>query len=130
MILTLLTSSHNLMAYLNKPLKEDEKVPLLHYPMTTLVLHGELTIACSEHNLQQIFRSSVDKEADYLWTILKPAIASSALDSNGTEESFHFFWDDNIHKIIAAIFAPDKFIRGGNQGMSTAFQRPDFGILH
>ena len=115
------------MAYLNKPLEEDEKVPLSHYSMTTLVSRGEPTIVCNERDLQQIFRSSEDEEADYLWTILKPAIASSAPDSDGTEESFHFFWDDNIRKIIAAIFAPDKFI---NRGTSTAFQRPDFGVLH
>jgi len=64
--------------------------------MTTLVSHGEPKIMCSESDLQQIFRFSEDKEADYLWTILKTAIVTSALDSDGTQASFILFWDDNI----------------------------------
>jgi hypothetical protein len=118
------------MAYLNKPLEENEKVPLSRYSMTTLVSGGEPTIMCNEHDLQQIFRSSEDEESDYLCTILKTAIVSSVPDSDDTEASFNFFWDDNIRKIIAAIFAPDKFIRGSNWNTSTASRMSDFGVLH
>jgi len=123
------TSQHDLMAYLNRPLKESDKVPLSHYSMTTLVSRGEPKIMCSESDLQRIFRSSEDEEADYLWTILKMAIVTSAPDSDGTQASFISFWDDNIRKIISAIFTPSKIIRENNRGTCTALQRPNFGIV-
>jgi hypothetical protein len=117
------------MVYLNRPLKESDKVPLSHYSMTTLLSRGEPRIMCSESDLQQIFRSSEDEEAEYLWTILKPAIATGAPDSDGTKASFISFWDDNIRKIISAIFSPSKIIRDNNRDTSTGLQRPDFGIV-
>lgn len=94
--MTLLTSIHNLTAYFNKPLKEDERVPISHYTMMTLMSHGDQSIICSESDLLQLFRLSEDEEADHIWTILKVAIVTSAPDSDGTEASFHSFWDDNI----------------------------------
>ena len=117
------------MAYLNKPLEENEKIPLSHYSMTTLLSRGEPTAMCSESDLERLFRVSEDEEADYLWTILKLAIVSGAPDGDGTEASFISFWDDNIRKIFNVTFAPNKVIRDSNRDTSTARQRPDFGIL-
>jgi hypothetical protein len=127
--MTLPTSQCDLIAYFNKPLEENEKVPLSHHSMTTLLSRGELNIMCSEDDLQQIFRSSEDEEADYLWTIPKMAIVAGSPDGDGTDISFFSFWDDNIRKILSVIFAPHEVIRGGNRNMSAACQWLDFGLL-
>jgi hypothetical protein len=116
------------MAYFNKPLEENEKVPLSHYCMTTLISRGEPNIMCSEGDLQRIFRVS-ENEADYLWTILKMAIVTGAPDGDGTKASFISFWDDNIRKILSATFAPNRVARDSNREMSTRHQLPDFGFL-
>jgi hypothetical protein len=89
--MTLPTSQSDLMAYLNKPLEENEKVPLSQYSMTTFLSRREPTIMCTESNLQRIFRCSEDKEADYLSTILKMAIVTGAPDGDGTKASFISF---------------------------------------
>lgn len=127
--MTLPTSQCDLMAYFNKPLEENEKVPLSHYCMTTLLSRGEPTIMCSEDDLRRIFRVSEDEEADYLWTILKTAIVAGAPDGDGTDASFISFWDDNIRKILNATFAPNKIVRDNNRDTSTNRQRPNFGFL-
>jgi hypothetical protein len=123
------TSQSDLIAYFNKPLEENEKIPLSHYSMTTLLSRGEPTIMCSEDDLRRIFRFTEDGEADYLWTILKTAIVTSAPDGDGTEASFISFWDDNIRKILSATFAPNQVVRDSNRHASTRRQRPDFGFL-
>ena len=66
--MTLPTPQSDLMIYLNKPLQENEKVPLPHYSMTTLLLRGETTIMYSEGDLRHVFRCTEDEEADYLST--------------------------------------------------------------
>jgi hypothetical protein len=119
---TLPTSSQELAAYFNKPLEEDDKVPLSHLSMSTLVSRGGPKIKCSERDLQRIFRSSEDEESDYIWTTLKATINAGAPDSDGTEASFHSFWDDNIRKIITLIDTPNKIIRNSNRGTSARSQ--------
>jgi len=82
---------HDLTAYFNKSLEEDEK----------------------------LFRLSEDEEANHLWTILKMAIVTGAPDSDGTEASFHSFWDDNIRKVLGATCTLSKFIRDSNEYSSS-----------
>ena len=117
------------MEYFKKPLEEDEKMPLSHYNMSALVSHGQPEIRCSEGDLRRIFRFSEDEESDYLWTILKATLVTSAPDKDGTEASFISFWDDNIRKIITHMVTPIKIIRDRSRSTSTASQRPDFGVL-
>lgn len=117
------------MEYFKKPLEEDEMMPLSHHNISALVSHGQPTVRCSEGDLRRIFRFSEDEESDYLWTILKTTLVTSAPDNDGTEASFISFWDDNIRKIIAHTVTPTKIIRGSSRSMSTASQRPDFGVL-
>jgi hypothetical protein len=63
--LPLATSSHDLVAYFKMPLEEDEKMPLSHYNMSALVLHGQPAIRCSEGDLRRIFRFSIDEESEH-----------------------------------------------------------------
>lgn len=117
------------MAYLNKPLEEDEKIPLSSYSMSALLSEGEAKIRCSKGDLQQVFRLSEHEHSYYLWTSLTATILTGAPDSNGTESSFHSFWDDNIRKIINQILIPNQTVRDSNHGTSTASLKPDFGVL-
>jgi len=128
--MTLPTSSTELGEYFNKPLEEGEKVPLSRDAMVLLLSRGDPNIMCSESDLELIFRCSEEEASDYLFTILKTAIVTSAPDSDGTEASFISFWDDNIRKIVAATLVPNKVIRDSNRNTSIALQRPDIGFLH
>jgi hypothetical protein len=122
-------SMAELVVYLNEPLEEADKVPLSNHDMMMLVSRGEPWYACSQHDLEQLFRPSEDEESDYIRIILMTAIINSAPDKAGSKASFISFWDDNIRKIISGIISPSTAIRDSNRNSGTLLQRPDFGFL-
>lgn len=126
---TLPTTSSDLVAYFNKPLEEDAKVPISRYHLSRLSTVGESAVRCSEEELLGIFRISEDEESDYIYTMIKAILLTGAPDSIDSRRSFVPFWDDNIGKIIRLAFTSIKSTRGDPPSTSMDSMTPDFGVL-
>jgi hypothetical protein len=48
---------------------------------------------------------------------------------DGTEDSFHSFWDRNLRGILEIILPRGRSIRNSNQNFETGVLRPDYAFL-
>lgn len=117
------------MVYLDQPLKQEDKLPVFYHEIAPLLSRGHSPeAACSLADLELLFRVTEDQEAFYYKNLAVSAVAKSAPDSTGTEQTFIGFWDANIGEVLAAI-APGKVIRNDDRSASTPMKRPGFGFL-
>ena len=78
-------------------LAEDNKIPLSEYFMRQLMsVQVNPRAMCNLDNVNRLFRSSEDEQANILWTIVKSSLMFSLPDNDSAESSFHAFWDHNI----------------------------------
>jgi hypothetical protein len=118
-----------LISYIQEPLAENAKIPLPDHAMRDLSSPlVSLRAICHINDVQLLFRSSEDEQADLLWTITKAGLTFDPPDDDSTESAFHQFWDGNIRRILD-ITTKGKCIRDSNNQTSTALLRPDFGVL-
>jgi hypothetical protein len=123
-----LPTLEGLAAYIQGPLAEDEKIPLSDHEMQALSAIGEPRATCTQSDVRHLFRSSEDEQARFLWSIADHVITFSPPASDGTESSFHGFWDNNMRTLLDAAIVC-KSIRDSNDQTSTNLMRPDFGVL-
>ncbi|THU75853.1 hypothetical protein K435DRAFT_813962 [Dendrothele bispora CBS 962.96] len=76
-----------------------------------------------------LFRSSDSEYAKELEIISLAAASTSPPPLNGTEDSYHMFWDDNIRKVVQIIVPSGKAIWNSNKHTATGILRPDFGFI-
>lgn len=120
----------HLNSYIRGHLAEEVKIPLPEWIMKDMTTSGlvEPRSMCTLDEINQVFRPSEDEQADYIWTIVKPAIILPPPDDDSTEAAFISFWDRNIREPLCTAIN-SKPIRDSDESTSTALQRPDFGQL-
>jgi hypothetical protein len=122
----------DLRAYLQRPLAEDEKIPIPQRRFDRLSKHPFLAespeLALSHEQVATLFRISTDE-----WAEDAEALFACAIDSvppaSGTKDLFHATWDNNILRILRFILSNAKPIRNSNDNTRTALKWPDYGLL-
>jgi hypothetical protein len=119
----------HLKEYLEKPLEPDWRIPL-SYNQWKAYLASELSPAqaCSDEDLELLFKQSEDETAVGILHLFDHAIIRDPVNPSGTEISLVSFWDRNIRDILERPLNV-ACIRDSNQGTETGKLRPDFGLL-
>jgi hypothetical protein len=114
---------------LDKPLPHDEKIPLTRIQFYNL-LSGltETKDFCYRDDVERLFRISDAEASEILHLIFYNAAVQPAPPEDGTEASFHSFWDDNIRKILELLVPSGKSIQDGRH-TSTPQNGLDYGFL-
>ncbi len=122
-----LPSISELPGLLDKPLPHDEKIPLTRIQFDNL-LSGltETTDFCYGDHVERLFRISDTEASEILHLTFYNAALRRAPPENGTNASFHSFWDDNIRKILELLVPSGRSIRGSND---PKINGPDYGFL-
>jgi len=125
-----LPSISELPGLLDNPLPYDEKIPLTRIQFNNL-LSGltETTDFCYRDDVERLFRISDTEASEILHLIFYNAAVQRAPPENGTEASFHSFWDDNIRKILELLVSSGTSIRDSNRYTDPGKNRPDYGFL-
>jgi hypothetical protein len=125
-----LPSISELPAILDKPLPEDEKVPLTCVQFDNL-LSGlmETRDICRTDDVKRLFRVTEEEIAMPLFLILYNAVMDKPPPDDGTEASFISFWDRNIREILELLLPLGRSIRDSNDNTDTQKLRPDYGFL-
>ncbi|KIL61885.1 hypothetical protein M378DRAFT_108952 [Amanita muscaria Koide BX008] len=120
---------HHLKEYFEKPLDPDWKIPL-SYNRWKEYLASELSPAqaCSDGDLELLFKQSEDETAVGISRLFDHAITRDPVNPSGTESSLISFWDGNIRDILERPLGV-ACIRDNNQGTETGKLRPGFGLL-
>jgi hypothetical protein len=122
----------NLHIYLQRPLAEDEKIPISQDKFDWLSTNPSLAVAPDlaliAEQLGSLYRVSIDERAHDVERIFSNAIYSRP-PAYGTEELFHSTWDSNISRILKLILSSAEPLRNSNCNTSAAHKRPDYGLL-
>ncbi|KAF8336806.1 hypothetical protein F5887DRAFT_1161224 [Amanita rubescens] len=119
-----LPSISELRGLLNKPLPQDEKIPLTRIQFDNLVSGlTETTDVRYAADVERLFRISDAEASEILHLIFYNAAVQCPPPETGTEASFHSFWDDNIRKILELLVPSGTSIRVLKKN------RPDYGFL-
>ena len=91
----------HLKEYLEKPLEPDWKIPLSYNQwMAYLASESSPTRACSDEDLELLFKQSEDETAVGILPLFDQAIIRDPVNPSGTEKSLISFWDRNIRGIL------------------------------
>ena len=121
---------HHLRDLLQRPLEEDEKVPISQTKFDELLKPYDGHVGMSTidpETLSTLFRVSPHKHAPRIALRFTYAI-QMAPPSTGTEDSFHGTYDSNISEILRLIILGVKPGRNTNKGTSTALKWPDYTL--
>jgi hypothetical protein len=120
-----------LLAHLQTPLREEEKVPITQEEFRRLVTIYSPDSPKAELKAKQVatlFRISDKEDAPAIFGALWTALRVSP-PLTGSEAIFHSTWDANISEIIKTILIEGHAIRDSNHNTNTALKRPDYGFL-
>jgi hypothetical protein len=125
-----LPSISELPGLLDKPLSDDEKIPLTRIQFDNL-LPGmmEAKDRCHRDDVERLFRVSDSEASDMLYLTFYNAVVQPTPPEDGTEPSFISFWDYNIRRILELLVPTGKSIRDSSCHTSTQKSRPDYGFL-
>lgn len=84
---------------------------------------------CSKDDVEKLFRISDEEISGTLYLLFYNAVLGAAPPDDGTESSFHSFWDDNIRKVLEMLIPYGTSIRDSNHKTSTQKLRPDYGLI-
>ncbi|THU96248.1 hypothetical protein K435DRAFT_839132 [Dendrothele bispora CBS 962.96] len=95
---------------MDTPLLENEKIPLSQTRLDELLVTApnESRDFLILEQANTLFRSSDSEYAGLLERISLTAASTSPPPSDGTKESYHVFWDENIRKVIQIGFVLDN----------------------
>lgn len=112
------------------PLPQAEKIPLSRTQFDGLLSSTtEIKDRCVQGDVERLFRVSDAEASDILFAHFYHAVVWPAPPDDGTEASFHSFWDDNIRKILELLVPSGKSIRDSSHHTNTEKLRPDYGFL-
>lgn len=118
--------------FLKQPFLPKEKVPVssdfYRKAVPTLDSLDSLNW-CSSSVLEGLFHVDESRSASELLHLLTIAIKCRPPPNDGTESSFHSFWDKNIGDILLGLVPNCRQIRDSNNPTSAYLERPDFGLL-
>ncbi|THU85684.1 hypothetical protein K435DRAFT_384769 [Dendrothele bispora CBS 962.96] len=120
-----------LQTLINTRLLENEKIPLDQSRFDELLgtAPNELRDLLTPEEANSLFRVSDTEHTALLDTIFFHAAFFPPPPLNGTENSFHSFWDANIRNVIQVLVPSGTAIRNSSQHTATRKLRPDFGYL-
>ena len=78
--------------------------------------------------MNKIFRVSETESTILRHRVFANVVECPQYSSNGTEDSFHSIWHDNIGKTLGLVLLGEA-IRNSNHHTSTALKRPNYGFL-
>ena len=111
---------------LNRPLSEDEKIPLSRSQFDNLVSGSiETKDICRKDDVEKLFRISDEEISEALHLLFYNAVVRAAPPDNGTESSFISFWDDNIRRVLEVLVPFGTSVRDSNNNTSSLKLRPD-----
>lgn len=121
-----LPSIAELQRIIESPLLGHEKVPITSSRMQDLVSSdSETQDICTSEDVELLFRASnASTPLDKLFFA-----AFDAPPIGGTEESFHYFWDENIRMILQLLVPFGKSTRNSSKHAATRTLRPDYAFL-
>ena len=115
---------------LDKPLPQDEKIPLTRIQFDNLISGlTETTDVCCREDVERLFRISDAEASEILHLTFYNAAVRRPPPQTGTEASFHSFWDDNIRRILELLVPSGTSIRDSNCHTGTKKNTPDYGFL-
>lgn len=119
---TTLPAIIELSGLVDRPLQEDEKLPLLPEDMAVFPYDD----SCLEADAKVLFR--IGSHRTRIASEILSIISQGPPPDNGTESSFIFFWDFNIRRILELLTQTEKvFVT--RLRISTGYLRPDYGFL-
>ncbi|TFK19280.1 hypothetical protein FA15DRAFT_726912, partial [Coprinopsis marcescibilis] len=124
----------HLLAFLNKPLSDAEKLPISRSVFRALVGTTLCCNHCTEEEVSSVFRLKYHDDEDMLTSDdgipvnFIPTVTNSPPDS-GTKAAFVSTWDRNIRDIIERCVSSGQTIRESNRHTSTPRLRPSYGFL-
>jgi hypothetical protein len=84
---------------------------------------------CHGGDVERLFRISDAEASEVLHLIFYNAVVRLVPPEDGTEASFHSFWDDNIRKILELLVPSGKSVRDSSCHTNARKLRPDYGFL-
>ena len=123
---TRIPSIAELKAFVDKPLLDNEKIPLDPERFQSLI---NMTTPggdwCSREDVESLFCSEEGNSVlDQFFFVV-----SEAPPRSGTESSFHSFWDANVRKILELLLPGGWSTRDGSRHTATGSLRPDFAFI-
>ncbi|KAJ7220753.1 hypothetical protein GGX14DRAFT_353960 [Mycena pura] len=121
-IVSQLPELFELSSVLEKPLSEDQKIPI---PDLNMLVAGSGPDDCTEDDARLLFRGGggFSRLIPLYYTIV-----SSTPEAN-TEDGSHHFWDSIIRDLLHILFPKGRSTRNSSHGTQTAAFRPDFAFL-
>jgi len=119
-----LPSLEELLGVIEAPLLDSEKIPISKLQFDSLTLSYGTDI-CTSDDLRSLF---VIGEPPLVFVHLLATVSQPA-PPTGTEESFRYFWDNNIRLPLELLLPTGRSIRNSNHHTETALLRPDYGFL-
>ncbi|KAG8819275.1 hypothetical protein FRC18_012138 [Serendipita sp. 400] len=120
-----------LIKHLNRPLEEEEKIPISRDEFDYLVTDCHCNDPKSElgaKDAAMLFRVSDEEMALGIYIRFADALDRTPTES-GNEAACLTTRDLNISSIVKLILSQGKVIRDSNKGTNTELKRPDYGFL-
>jgi len=125
----------SLLCHLQRPLLEDEKIPIGQKDFDDLCADLPVQYASGALSAEQVstlFRVSEDQHAKQVFVLCLYTIDYYFSQSHGTEDSYHGTYEVNISHLLKFILetaTQTRSIRNNNENTSTGLMRPDYGLL-
>lgn len=121
-----LPSTAELKAFVDRPLLDNEKIPLDPDRFQSLI---NMTVPggdwCNREDVEALFRSEDGNSVlDQFFFVVTEAPPRS-----GTENSFISFWDSNVRKILELLIPGGWSTRDSSRHTVTGLLRPDFAFI-
>lgn len=120
---------NELVGFLERPLSEDLKIPLLQYQYDCLISNNFEDL-CTSKDLNILFCvSKFENSFGFYSKFVSASLWNNPPSNVGTEYSFVSFWDNNIRYPLELLLPDGNFVRNTSKHMSTNRDRPDYGFL-
>ncbi|PKK69323.1 hypothetical protein RhiirC2_781156 [Rhizophagus irregularis] len=120
---------NELVDFLERPLSEDLKIPLLQYQYDCLISNNFEDL-CTSQDLNILFCvSKFENSFGFYSKFVSASLWNNPPSNVGTEYSFVSFWDNNIRYPLELLLPDGNSVRNTSKHMSTNRDRPDYGFL-
>lgn len=112
---------------LDRPLPEDERVPISAFRIQSLISTEVAGDICNVEDVESLFRTAMEYGESFLDTLF--FAAAKPPPTEGTESSFIHFWDSNVREVLQLIIPEGKSTRDSSLHTATRSLRPDYAFL-
>lgn len=114
-----------LASFVDRPLSDDEKIPISADRLRALVSQIDIRDVCTFDDVRLLFRTGHGSTLldTLFFTVAQPP------PSSGAENSFISFWDRNVRDVLELLVPAGYSTRNSNLHMATRALRPDYAFL-